>query len=134
MLSGSSMFKGQTYATDVRLKLSLKSLYSFLINPIYGAGDSGGHAYWLDRLGLFGMLGFLPWIILFRNQVLTNLRLMGKNVRTYYLVSFSAFILFGLAKSGMGNPQVMLSMFFISPGLFYMDHLKRNYNKLRIKR
>lgn len=116
---------GKTYASTERLSRSLFSLESFLSNPFIGGGKSGGHAFWLDQLALFGLLGFIPWIIIFKNHY----RFVKKNVSFHFFkfiqLSYIAVFLFGLFKN-MGGAETWMAVFFIAPSIFFI----KSYSKV----
>jgi hypothetical protein len=113
----------QTYAVSERLGRSLYSLDSFLENPLIGNGLASGHAFWLDRLALFGLLGFCPWLVIYYKNVEYNLKLFNKEYLNYYIITITFSILFGLLKN-MGGPELWLSLFFIAPGVYFLKNLK----------
>jgi hypothetical protein len=120
---------GKTYTSTERILRAYISLQSFLKNPIIGGGDSAGHAHWLDTLALYGILGFFPWILIFRDQIRINSRIINDDFLVYYKLSFLSFILFGLFKAGLNAPQVMLSVFFLIPGMYFLKYIKwRRFN------
>lgn len=114
-----------TYFTSVRLFLSEKSLNMFLENPLIGAGWGGGHASWFDRLGMFGLLGFTPWILIFYQQVKFNLSKFDKTYRNYYLTSVISCIFLGLITTMANSIHAMLILFFVIPGLYFLPTLKK---------
>lgn len=114
----------QTYVASKRLSKSHYSLISFFENPIIGGGSSADHAYWLDRLGLFGILGIFPWLLVFRNHINMNSCNFHIDFKPYFFLSFFSFIIFGLFKSGLSSPQIMISFFFLVPGISFLKDLK----------
>jgi len=112
-----------TYVTRERLSRSYYSFVSFLNNPFIGGGQASGHAHWLDRLGLFGIVGFLPWILIFYSQISLYTKIFSKNYKTYFQLSFLAFILFGLMKGGLESAETTFSIFFLAPSLFFLKYL-----------
>lgn len=113
----------QNYIAKERLSRSFYSLMSFSENPIIGGGKSMGHAHWLDRLGLFGLLGFLPWVYIFVTQIKQNVKLFTGNYRIYYYLSFMSFIFFGLFKGGLESVEVSICIFFLAPGLYFIKYV-----------
>ena len=110
--------------TSDRLGRSLLSLQSFLKNPLLGGGNVSGHAFWLDQLGQFGLLGIIPWVLIFKDQIRINKKHLSSNYMSFYLLSILSIIVFGLFKGGLGSPQVMVSVFFLVPGIYYLNYLK----------
>ncbi len=115
---------GVTYFSTARLSRISFSLNAFLSSPIVGAGESATHSYWIDRLAYFGILGFFPWFFIFRDQIKRNINSLDEHFVPFYLISFTAFIIFGLFKGGLVSSQTMLSIFFLAPGVCFLKFLK----------
>lgn len=107
----------ETYFTRSRLSLSMESVNAFLVNPLVGSGWGGGHATWLDRLAAFGLLGFFPWLIIFRQQVLLNLSLLEKSTQIFYLLTILGCVFLGLITTQANAVHTLLIVFFVVPGL-----------------
>ncbi len=116
----------ETYFTRTRLALSMESFNAFLINPIIGSGWGGGHATWLDRLGAFGLIGIIPWIVIFRQQAMLTLSLLDKYNKTYYLVTILGCLFLGLITTQANSVHTLLIVFFVVPGLFLRWQLNNN--------
>lgn len=116
---------GDTYFSQSRLSRIAISLENFLLNPIYGGGKSGGHSTWLDKLGVFGLIGILPWIIIFIQQSKFNLRYLGHNFRSTYLLAVISCIILGILTTTANSPHSGIVIFFIVPGLFYTKYLRK---------
>ena len=113
--------EADTYFARVRLALTLQSLQGFLANPLIGTGDSGGHSYWLDRLAMFGLVGWFPILMIFYQQVkLQKITLLNAHY-PYFLVSIYAILLFGIMKGNVVSPQTMVVLFFLVPGIFLLE-------------
>jgi len=119
----------KTYISGERLSRSYYSFVSFLENPLIGGGRSAGHAHWLDRLGLFGLLGFVPWILIFRSQIKIMATLFSDNFINFYYLSFFSFIAFGIFKGGLESVETSFSIFFLVPGSFYIQYLIKHKRK-----
>ncbi len=117
----------QTYFSSSRLYLSSISFDRFLANPIIGSGWGGGHATWIDRLGMFGLIGFLPWIIIFAQQFKLNISLLYDEFKSFYLLSFYGSVILGFLTTNANSYQAMASIFFLVPGLNYLNYLKKDY-------
>ena len=114
----------KTHISGERLSRSYLSFTSFLENPLVGGGKNAGHAHWLDRLGLFGIVGFIPWVVIFRTQIKQNIRLFSDKYKLFYYLSFIAFIVFGLFKGGLESVETSICIYFIAPGLYFIGNLK----------
>ena len=88
-----------------------------------------GHAHWLDRLGMFGLVGVLPWILIFTSQIKQNLKKISETYKLFYYLSFISFIVFGLFKGGLESVETSVSIFFLVPGVFFLKYLVNNTKK-----
>ena len=119
----------QNYIAQERISRSYFSIMSFFENPIIGGGRSMGHAHWLDRLGMFGLVGVLPWILIFTSQIKQNLKKISETYKLFYYLSFISFIVFGLFKGGLESVETSVSIFFLVPGVFFLKYLVNNTKK-----
>ncbi len=119
---------GQTYLAGERISRSVYSWKSFIQNPLIGSGTSGGHAYWLDILGKFGLLGILPWIIIFRQFIKRNHLLLNKSVLFLFNMSFIGLLLFGLIKN-LGGIELWMALFFVLPGIYLVYNSSKSSKK-----
>lgn len=115
--------EGKTYFASSRLALSLQSLNNFFMNPVIGSGWGGGHATWLDRLGLYGLLWFLPTAIIFVQQAKLNLSLFNQRYHSYYISSVISAIVFGLLTTQANSIPASLVLFFLVPGVYFLTLL-----------
>ena len=121
---------GRTYFAYSRLKLTTQSLQSFLANPLIGSGNSGGHAYWLDRLAEFGLLGWFPIILIFYQQVKSQKYVLLKVHYQYFIISVYAIFLFGVLKANATSVQTIMVLFFLVPGMFLLEKMKSSNNSI----
>lgn len=115
----------RTYTSGVRLNLLYESIKSFFINPLIGGGRAGGHSFWVDILGIFGIIGFIPWILIIQSQIKKNLSVFSDNYKPFYILSAISFLTFGIFKSGLQDPQFMVSFFFLVPALYYLETFRK---------
>lgn len=108
-----------SYFVAERLGRSEESLDYFLQNIFIGSGKSAGHAYWIDTLSKFGLLGFIPYSMIFINSIRFNIRKFSSIYKPYYYVVFFLVIIFGLIKN-MTSIEVWVGLFFILPGIYYL--------------
>lgn len=120
--------EGITYFSRTRLSLTMQSLWGFLANPLTGTGDSGGHAYWFDRLAMFGLLGWLPIILIFFQHAKLMQNTLRKEHYPYYFISVVAIFLFGIIKGNVVSAQTMVVVFFLAPGMFLLEKLTAKQN------
>jgi hypothetical protein len=113
---------------------------AFIDSPIFGDSSyaskhfivAGSHLHWMNRLTLWGLLGFTFYIyILFRIYKFTS-SLFNKSFLFYYNLSVIAFVLLGLMKAITGR-EMWLMMLLIVPGMYYWPMISnkgknRNFN------
>lgn len=99
-----------------RLTLYKKSIAAFIENPLTGSGQNaqiGGHALWLDLLGVYGLFVILPVFTLFYQRF----RYILKSVKTddgfILLVVFLSFIGLGFVKSMAPVPLIYMVLFIV---------------------
>lgn len=91
-------------------------LNNFKQSPIIGGGKSTGHNFWLDRLSLFGIIGFIPWIILLNSIIKQRIRKIRKEYVYYFLLSITLLIAIGFLKNS-GGKILYLLVFFMVPSI-----------------
>lgn len=113
---------------DISTRASLYKLSwnTFLQNPLFGSGNElevGGHASWLDLLGLYGIFGTGLFLWLLFNLFKHSCDLLPKNIRYYYYISFILYMCIGIIKACLGI-EIFLMLFVISPSLHYFFQKK----------
>ena len=102
-------------------------LSNIIKSPFIGGGPTTEHCFWLDRFSMFGIIGMIPWILIFIYQIrLTNL-FIDDQYRYYYYVCISLCILMGIMKQLMGV-YPLLDIFMLAPGFYLSDF----YEKYRV--
>jgi len=102
-----------------RQELHNMSLTAFLNHPLLGTNtgsDIGGHAYFLDRAGLLGLVGFIPLFLFFYYQIKTTYENLSNSIQMYYLIGVVSCIILGFQKN-MSGFEYWLYLFFLLPGL-----------------
>ncbi len=93
------------------------SIRAFLVNPFTGSAPVGGHSNFLDRLGGLGLLGFIPYLMLFYTQFRAYLKqITDSTQRIYYFVGFFATLVFAYNK-GLFGQEGWLFMLIILPSM-----------------
>jgi hypothetical protein len=109
---------------------------SFTANPWFGHYFSiykyrdiseGGHLYFMNKLAIYGLLGFIPFIYMIYRFIKKNVRSFDSEYAFYYLLSVLGFVLLGLMKAVVGR-EFWYTFLFIIPGLYYLPLLKKNYH------
>ncbi len=91
-------------------------------NPFLGTGFSSGHNFWLDWISRYGFIGFIPWILIIRQQMRLNLKRFDHVYKYYYSLSMASYIIFGFINN-MGWSQMIIMVYLIIPGLFYFREM-----------
>lgn len=108
---------------------------AFLTNPLWGyyASDNpsdiseGGHLYWMNKLTIFGIIGFIPFLLIHFFFVKKTLRYFQREYSFYYLVSVFAILGLGFFKNLVGREMWFL-YFVLLHGLYYLPLLKQKKN------
>jgi hypothetical protein len=112
-----------------RQELHNMSLTAFLNHPLLGTNkgsDIGGHAYFMDRAGLLGLVGFIPLFLFFYYQIKTTYKNLSDSIRMYYLIGVVACIILGFQKNMFGF-EYWLYLFFLLPALCMLASRKYIY-------
>jgi len=111
-----------------RQELHNMSLTAFLNHPLLGTNkgsDIGGHAYFMDRAGLLGLVGFIPLFLFFYYQIKTTYENLSNSIRMYYLIGVVSCIILGFQKN-MSGFEYWLYLFFLLPALCLLIGYKLN--------
>lgn len=107
--------------------LARRSLNSFLDNPVFGGGRTGGHNYFLDLLGMYGLIGFVVIVIVYYYLMKRSFSIViEKNDRLLLSHMFVAFIILGIVKT------YSLLFFFITI-FFVVPYLIKDYKHILYK-
>ncbi len=109
-----------------RQELHNMSFNAFLNHPLLGTNkgsDIGGHAYFMDRAGLLGLVGFIPLFLFFYNQIKITYENLPNSIRMYYLIGVVACIILGFQKN-MAGFEYWLYLFFLLPALCMLVNRK----------
>ena len=93
-------------------------LSQFYQSPLIGGGESTGHNFWLDRLSLFGIVGVIPWVILFYVFIRETKSVINREYHLYFYLSCFSFVLIGFIKGSGGSLVYFFSFFMVSAILF----------------
>ena len=95
------------------------SLESFFWSPVIGTDDNsqiGGHSSFLDRMGAFGLLGFVPFLLIILLSSRFCYLKMPPSCRWYYIVCIISFTSLLLLKN-MSHVEVWLMYLVVTPSL-----------------
>ncbi|UJP64472.1 hypothetical protein [Mongoliitalea daihaiensis] len=90
---------GNQYLGGYEIRAS-KSFDAFISNPFFGGGDVGGHNFYLDILGTYGLLGasFIFYIIYtFYKRSINSIHF--EDLKLFYKYSFIFFFVLGVVKT-----------------------------------
>ncbi len=85
--------------------------------------DGGAHLYFLNKLAIYGIFGFLFFIYMLFRILLSITKLFAPTFRFYYLLSILAFVFLGSMKA-VGGREVWLFLFVIIPGMYFWPMLE----------
>lgn len=86
--------------------------------------SSGAHLYWMNKLTVYGILGFIPFVLIFYFYIRRTIRQFDNEFSFYFSLSVFAAIGLGLMKSLMGQ-EFWAMFFFVLPSLYYLPLLKK---------
>jgi hypothetical protein len=104
----------------------------FKANPLTGFNNSnstlhiepGGHLYWMNKLTVYGILGFIPFILIFYFYIRRVIKQFDPEFTFYFLLSVFSGIGLGLMKNLAGT-DFWYMFFFIIPSMYYLPLLKK---------
>lgn len=107
-------------------------LETFLNNPIVGAASNnsstydqaGAHLYWMNRLAIFGIVGFGMSILFHRFYLINQEKKFDESFAIYFLLASFSILSYGLIKN-LGGREVWYMYFVIIPGAYYLPLLNK---------
>jgi len=99
----------------------------FLTNPLFGysvTGEvavtyGGEHLYWINRLAVYGLLGFIPYLMFFYFHNKKIYKLFNNQYQFYFLISLLSLFALGFMKVLTGR-EMWFGIFFVIPALYYL--------------
>lgn len=120
---GNKLLTGVSEGTlAVREQLYNKSLNTFLENPFFGTSLDyglrmntylGGHSELLDNLGKLGIVGIIPFLLIFGMFIINERKQNKKNISGAYILTLLFMFLF----NPFNYPQANFVLFFILPSI-----------------
>lgn len=99
------------------------STQAFLENPLTGIGKQGGHHFWADILGKFGIIGFIPWILIIIYMYRSRVRHLNETLKLIYFHVLMSLIFVGFFKPvGLEDIFTFVAIFF--PAFLYYIQFK----------
>lgn len=116
-----------------RQALYLQSIDVFISNPLFGDIDLriGGHAFWIDHLASFGIIGTIPLITAYFLVLRKSSELLPNEYRTYHYLNGIIFFLFGCLKNIVGY-EFMIFLCVIGPLLICTAASQSNYAEIHL--
>ena len=111
----------------VRRQLHVKSWDAFASSPIWGIPDVGGHSSILDRLGGLGLLGGMPFLMIFISfYQLVRRWFLNSQIWFFFLLGFLAGIVYLYQKGLWGSESWLMLMVLMPMTLWVLskDHEK----------
>lgn len=84
----------------------------------------GAHVHWMYKLGAYGLLGTVPFFLIFYAYIKFNLNNFDKEFSFYFLISVLSIFLLGLMKTLAGR-EMWYMVILIIPGLYYLPLVNR---------
>lgn len=100
--------KGQGDNVEVRAYCRNLSIRCFYENPIIGSPGVGGHSSLLDRLGSMGLLGFIPYLLMFVTNVKTWHQFMPEKSSNFFYFCGIVIVVVFLYMKGLFGGEGML--------------------------
>jgi hypothetical protein len=106
--------------------------YAFMTNPLLGYYatnheidiGAGGHLYWMNKLTIFGLTGFIPYLLIHIFYLKTSLKYFNREYSFYYLISVFSIISLGLMKNLDGR-EMWFVYFVLLQAFYYLPLLKK---------
>jgi hypothetical protein len=122
-------YEGSTGSRAERYPILFQGLLS---NPLLGAFNAvnneykaeGAHLYWMNKLTVYGILGFIPFSLIFYWYIKRVRKMVDSEFGFYFLLSVSTGIVLGFMKVLAGR-EFWYMFFFILPGFYYLPLAKR---------
>ena len=108
---------------DTRSNLYQKSWNAFITEPIIGTGSEttiGGHATWLDLLGMIGIAGTILIALIMFSVYNDVKKLIPRKHHFYFSFAFLIYIPLGLLKNCSG-PEIIYMLFIVAPSLVFLN-------------
>lgn len=88
-----------------------------------GYNGAGAHLYWMNKLTIIGILGFVFFILIPYGFIKNQLRHFNSTYKFYYILASLSILSYGLMKNLAGR-ETWYTFFIILPGMYYLPLLK----------
>ena len=89
------------------------SINSFNENILTGGGKIGDHVFWIDVLGNYGLIGLIPWLLLFYYLYKSRSKLFYGEFKGVYKIVLFCFVFTGFHKPIRSFSMLPFIIFFI---------------------
>lgn len=110
------------YTEGYEIQLAI-STQAFLENPLTGSGKQGGHHHWIDLLSKFGLIGFIPWILIMIYMYRSRVRPLKGTFKLIYFHVLMCLIFLGLFKP-IGLEDMFSFVAIFLPAFLYYAQFK----------
>ena len=103
---------------------------AFIAQPLFGDASyssnyntemgCGGHLYWMSRLALWGILGFMGYLFILKNIFKPVIKIFNEEFKYYYYLSLLSIVIMGFIKN-LGGRDIYIMLLIIIPGLYYLQ-------------
>lgn len=101
-------------------------------NPLFGNASynssinimQGAHLYWMNRLALWGIPGFLFFLFVLYKLFRSISTLFDSEYKFYYFLSIASLVLIGSLKT-VGGSEPWLMLIVVIPGLYFLPLLEQ---------
>lgn len=105
-------------------------------NPLFGNASynssidimQGAHLYWMNRLALWGIPGFLFFLFVLYKLFRSISTLFDSEYKFYYFLSIASLVLIGFLKA-VGGSEPWLMLIVVIPGLYFLPLLEQKSAK-----
>lgn len=104
-----------------------KSIEAFKDNPLIGGGDVGGHHFYLDALGSWGIIGSFLIFYYILNSYYKWQNILDREKFIFYTHIFVVFVFLGLMKTYI-TLEFFILMYFIIPNIIMISKERRIIN------
>ncbi|MCK9218048.1 MAG: hypothetical protein M0P77_09060 [Firmicutes bacterium] len=89
-----------------------------------GYNPLGGHLYWMNKLAVTGIIGFIFFLSIIIVFLKNELNYMQGNYRYYFILAMLSILSYGIFKN-LGSREVWYAYFIIIPGIYYLPLLNK---------
>lgn len=107
------------------VKRPLAGCYFFSDKSGNGYNGEGAHLYWMNKLTITGIVGFVLFVFISYRFIKNNLGFFDSTYKFYYILASLSILCYGLIKV-VGGRETWYAFFIILPGLYYIPLLRKS--------